>query len=143
MKLKKTLRKLSSPFEASIDYAAEALKEADLLSLFRKYRGTGTRPFYVEGNFREKLMNVLQKTIYYDVPHFLGTVTENHLGVMKAIVGHLLHSKIPTINVESMCREWGVGKQKFYQLLQTMEEIELVNIMRKERVEKPFSKGVI
>lgn len=137
----KTLRKLDSPFEVSIDYAAEALKEVDLMSLFRKYRETGTRPFYVEGNFREKLMNILQKAIYYDVPHFLGTVTENHLGVMKAIVGHLLHSKIPTINVESMCREWGVGKQKFYQLLQTMEEIELVNIVRKKRVEKPFSKG--
>ena len=87
----KTLRKLSSPFEVSIDYAAEALKEVDLMSLFRKYRETGTRPFYVEGNFREKLMNILQKAIYYDVPHFLGTVTENHLGVMKAIVGHLLH----------------------------------------------------
>ncbi|MDK2786180.1 MAG: uncharacterized protein PWQ80_859 [Thermotoga sp.] len=137
----KVLEKLNSPFVPLSDYAASLMKQVDVMSLFRDYREKGTRPFYREGNFRERMMNILDKTIYYDIPHLIGTVTENHIGVMKAIVGHLLYSRIPTINIESMSREWGVGKQKLYQLLHVMEEIELVNIVRKERAEKPFSKG--
>ena len=137
----KVLKKLDSPFKDPLNHAADITRQIDVLSYFRDYRERGTRPFYLEGNFREKMMNVLEKTVYYDIPYLVETISENHFGVMRAIVSHLLYSKIPTINVESMCREWGIGKPKLYRLLRTMEEVDLINIVRREKIEKPYSKG--
>ncbi|MDI3531236.1 MAG: uncharacterized protein PWP60_1085 [Candidatus Atribacteria bacterium] len=135
------IEKLSFPSDNLLEYATRVIKQVDVLQYFRKYREGGTRPFYLEGNFREKMINILEKTIYYDIPHLIGTISENHFGALKAVVSFLLYSKIPTINVESMCREWGIGKPKLYQLLYAMEEVGLVNIVRKEGVEKAYSKG--
>ncbi len=78
---------------------------------------------------------------YFSLQYLAGPLGENHFGVIKAIVSYLIYSKIPVINVEAMCREWGVSKQKFYKLLSIIEEIELLNIVRKSSVEKPYSKG--
>lgn len=135
------IEKLRFPSDNLLEYATRVIKQVDVLQYFRKYREGGTRPFYLEGNFREKMINILEKTIYYDISHLIGTISENHLGVLRAIVSFLLYSKIPTINVDSMCREWGVGKPKLYQLLYAMEEVDLLNIVRKEGVEKTYSKG--
>jgi hypothetical protein len=60
---------------------------------------------------------------------------------MNAIISYLLFSKIPTINVESMCKEWGVGKPKLYELMRVMEESELINIIYREKNFKANSKG--
>ena len=129
------------PFENHFEYASKILREVDPLLLFKSYRGGGTRPFYQEGWFRERMQNILEKTIYYDIPHLVGNISENHLGVMKAIIGHLLLSKTPTVNIENMSREWGVGKQKIYALLNAMEEVGFLNIVRKEGKPKAQSKG--
>lgn len=86
-------------------------------------------------------MNILDKTIYHDIAYLVETMSENHLGVMKAVVGRLLYSRIPTINIEPLCRNWAIGKPKFYQLLRMMRGIRLINIIQKEEVEKPYSKG--
>lgn len=138
----KTLPKFDSIFEPeSRQKALEILKEVDVLTHFRVYRENGTRPFYVEGNFREKMINVVEKTLYYDVPHLIGSVAENHFGIMRAILHHLLFSKIPTINVEAMCRDWGIGKPKFYELLNALQSVGLINIVHREGIEKPHSKG--
>ncbi len=137
----KVLEKLDSPFEAYLEYSTKVLRELDIMRLFKEYKERGTRPFYTEGNFREKMANVLEKSIYYDIPHIVGNINENGFGVMKAIVSHLLYSKVPTINVETMCREWGIGKQKFYSILSAMEEIGMINIVHKELMPKTYSKG--
>ncbi|MGC9772534.1 hypothetical protein [Fervidobacterium islandicum] len=60
---------------------------------------------------------------------------------MKAIVSHLAYSKIPTINVEAMCRDWGIGKEKLFELLNALKEVGLVNIVQKSLIERPYSKG--
>ena len=130
-----------NPFENPFEYASKVLREIDPLLLFKTYREGGTRPFYQEGSFRERMQNILEKTIYYDIPHLVGNISENHLGVMKAIIGHLLLSKTPTVNIENMSREWGVGKQKIYALLNAMEEVGFLNIVRKEGKSKAQSKG--
>ena len=138
----KELPKIPDPFdERSTELAIEILKQVDVLKYFRDYREHGTRPFYQEGNFKERMRNVIEKSIYADIPYFVGQLSDNHFGVMKAIISHLAFSKVPTINIETMCRDWKLGKEKLYQLLQAMEEIGLINIVRKTRIEKPYSKG--
>jgi len=137
----KVIDRLRFPSEDLLGYATEVMRQVDVMNYFKDYREKGTRPFYTEGNFREKMMNILEKTIYYDITHFVGAVSDNHFGVMKAIIGHLMYSKIPTINIESMCKEWSIGKPKLYQLLMAMEQVSLINIVPKGKVERPYSKG--
>jgi hypothetical protein len=117
------------------------IKNLDILKLFKEYASSGTRPFFLEGNFSEKMENILEKTLYSDIPFFLNSIKENHLKLMKAIIGYLIYSKIPTINVERMCKDWGLSKNKLYELLKVMEEAELINIILKEKDFSINSKG--
>ncbi|WP_372590313.1 AAA family ATPase [Fervidobacterium pennivorans subsp. carthaginiensis] len=138
----KELPKITDPFDkTSLQIVPEILREIDILKYFKAYKENGTRPFYQEGNFAERVKNVLEKSIYVDIPYFVGQLTENHFGVMKAIVSHLAFSKVPTINIEAICRDWAISKQKLYQLLQAMKEIRLITIVQKSPIEKPYSKG--
>ena len=138
----KILPKIENPFELeSMKLSSEILREVDILQYFKSYKENGTRPFYLEGNFKERMMNIIEKIIYYDIPYFVERVNENHFGVMRAILSHLAYSKIPTINVESMCRDWGISKPKLYQLLHVMQKAGLINIVEKEGISKPYSKG--
>ncbi|MEJ5230090.1 MAG: AAA family ATPase [Pseudothermotoga sp.] len=138
----KLLPKIENTFEErSFDMAKEILKEIDAVSYFKKYKEHGSRPFYLEGNFREKMLNIVEKTIYHDTISILGNISENHYGAMKAMITHLLFSKIPTINIETMSKEWGIGKPKLYQLLQTLEDVEMINVVDYTNIEKAYTKG--
>lgn len=106
-------------------------KDLNILKLFREYAEGGIRPFYREGLYCERLKGVWEKSIYHDIPFYVSSIQDNHLKVMNAIMGHLLNSPIPTLNVSGMCNEWEIGKEKLYQLLQVMEQTELILIVRK------------
>ncbi|WP_129408583.1 ATP-binding protein [Marinitoga lauensis] len=135
------LPKIDNPFDFDKEKLMSQIKNLDILKLFKDYSLSGTRPFFLEGNFEEKMENILEKTLYSDIPFFLNTIKENHLRLMKAVIGYLIYSKIPTINVEKMCREWNLSKNKLYELLNVMEESELINIVLKEKDFKVNSKG--
>lgn len=113
----------------------------ELLAAFRKYRAVGTRPFYVEGNFEERLLAVVDKTLYADIPFFLPNVTEGNLRLMKAIIGTLAASPIPRLKVTSLCADWGIGADKLYQILEVMESVSVVRIIRMEHDRKAKSVG--
>ncbi|MDR9769515.1 hypothetical protein [Acetomicrobium sp.] len=67
---------------------------------------------------------------------------ENHLRLIQAIVGHLAISVIPVISVESLKREWGVSKTKLYDLIEVMERICLIRVVkRKATVAKTHLRG--
>jgi len=48
---------------------------------------------------------------------------------MNAVVGLLATSPVRTVNVESLCRDWSVGKEKAYALLNALEYIGVLNIV--------------
>ncbi len=132
--------KITFPYETIDNFSTKVIKQIDVLHYFRQYCEKGTRSFYKEPEFQEKLLRVLEKVLYYDLPTLLGNVSENHFSVMKAMVSHLLHSKIPTVDIESLSNEWGGGRTKTYEILKTLAEIELLNIVYKKGKEEPFSK---
>jgi predicted AAA+ superfamily ATPase len=113
----------------------------EILTAFRKYRAVGTRPFYAEGNFEERLMAVLDKTLYADVPFFLPNVTDGNLRLMRAIVGTLASAGVPRLQVRSLCADWGIGAEKLYQILAVMESVEVLRILRVEKDTKAKTAG--
>ena len=112
-----------------------------ILSAFRTYKGTGTRPFYREGDFNNRMLSILDKTLYSDIPFFLPSVTDGNLRLMKAVSGILANTSIPRLQVRSLCSDWAIGAEKLYQLLQVMESVDLLRIIRKEHTTKVKSAG--
>lgn len=123
------------------DIALPTQPDTRLLSLFRKYRSYGTRPFYQDGDFEARYMAVLDKVLNNDIPFFLPSITDNNLRAIRAIVGTLSNSSIPRIQVTSLCADWGVGAEKLYQLLFVMESVELLRIVRIQNDTKARSVG--
>lgn len=112
-----------------------------ILSAFRIYRGIGTRPFYSEGDFNDRMLSILDKTLYHDIPFFLPSITDGNLRLMKAVAGTLANSSIPRLQVRSLCADWSVGADKLYQLLDVMEAVDLLRIIRKEHDTKAKTAG--
>jgi hypothetical protein len=112
-----------------------------LLDAFRTYRSIGTRPFYSEGDFQDRLLAILDKTLYSDVPFFLPGITDGNLRLMKAIVGTLAHAAIPRLHVRSLCADWAIGSDKLYQVLEVMESVGVLRVIRIENDTKAKSVG--
>lgn len=105
---------------------------ANILEAFQEYRTKGSRPFYAEGNFDDRLLAVLDKTLYSDIPFFLPNVTDGNLRLMKAITGTLAGSAVPRLHIRSLCADWGIGAEKLYQILEVMESVGILRIVRLE-----------
>ncbi|MBN1242729.1 MAG: ATP-binding protein [Spirochaetales bacterium] len=115
--------------------------DASLLEAFRRYRSGGTRPFHAEGDFRERMLAVLEKSLYADVPFFLPNVGESNLRLMNAIVATLARSAVPRLQVRSLCADWNVGADRLYALIEVMEAIGLLRVVRFENDAKARSIG--
>lgn len=112
-----------------------------VLSAFRMYRRIGTRPFYQEGDFNDRMLSILDKTLYSDIPFFLPSINDGNLRLMKAIAGTLANTSIPRLQIRSLCNDWGIGADKLYQLLEVMESVDLLRIIRKEHDTKAKTAG--
>ena len=128
-----------NPFNPSGDLPLQP--SPSVLSAFRTYRSTGTRPFYSEGDFNDRMLSILDKTLYSDIPFFLPSISDGNLRLMKAVTGTLANASIPRLQVRSLCTDWGIGAEKLYQLLQVMESVDLLHIIRKEHDTKAKTAG--
>ena len=117
------------------------VKSINVLDAFNIHLAAGMRPLFVEGSYGVRILATLEKSLLHDVPFFVSSITEKHLRLMRATIGHLARSTIPTINVEALCRDWGVGKEKLYQLLDVLEHAGVLNIVRYQNDKKVLSKG--
>ncbi len=117
------------------------LDTANVLAEFEDYLRRGFRPSYLVWDHGEQIEYIVEKTLHGDVPFFVSQISKTHFRLMRAIMGLLSASKVPTINVESMCRDWGVGKQKLYELLDVMSGTGLIRVVYRENDRKAFSKG--
>lgn len=129
----------SQPFENSTFLPIQPTGQ--VLTLFEKYKNYGTRPFYLEGNYEERSLAMLEKTMNSDVTYFVPHITDDNLRVMHAVVGTLAQSAIPRIQVRSLCADWGIGADKLYQLLDVMESLGVLQIVRYEKDTKAKSAG--
>ncbi len=131
------------PFAPTSQAVRTLMREVNLLRYFRDYLGGGFRPFFLEGPdlYQEKVMHTIAKTMESDIPFLVPQITENHLRLMHAVIGYLAIATVPVLQVNSLCREWGLGKEKLYQLLAAMERAHLLRIVRKRNDTKLHSVG--
>jgi len=142
LKLKRDIPRID-PFQPAIGEVRKLVRESNVLRFFRDYLNGGFRPFFLEEQdlYQEKVMNTIAKTMESDIPFLVPQITENHLRLMHSVVGYLAVSTVPTLQVNSLCREWGLGKEKLYQLLAAMERAHIVRIIRKRNDTKINSVG--
>lgn len=117
------------------------LKDINVMKLFHDYLSEGIRPIFTEGEYCKRLRGILEKSIYSDIPFYVSSIQDNHLRLMNAVIGHLLMSPVPTLNVSGMCSEWGLSKEKLYNLLVAMEKTEIIRIVKKQGKAQNYSKG--
>lgn len=127
-------------FEQKFDFLSK-VQSRELLRAFREYLNSGTRPFFFEGDYCERLKLVLDKALFHDIPLFLQSISERHLKIMRAVLGHLLYSSVPTLNISSLCRDWQISKDKLYELLAVMEQTEILKLIKRKTKENGFKKG--
>jgi hypothetical protein len=87
------------------------------------------------------MLSILDKSLYADVPFFLPGVTDGNLRLMKAIIGTLAHAAIPRVQVRSLCADWSIGSEKLYQILEIMESVGVLRIIRLENDTKAKTAG--
>lgn len=123
---------IHDPFSADTAWVQEILRAANILGLFETYLSTGLRPLFAEGEDRyaDKILQVVHKTLEADIPQIVHLVAQNHFSLMNAVLGYLAQTTIPRLQVNSLCREWNVGKEKLYALLHAMEQTGLIRILR-------------
>jgi hypothetical protein len=119
------------PFHLRDSAIGDILAEVNVLALFSEYLQEGLRPFFLEGRYADRMRNVIDKMIYQDVPYWTPQLRGAHFRLMRAICGHIALSPIPRLNIESFAREWETGKPKLYDLLEVMERICLLRIVRR------------
>jgi len=130
-----------NPLSPDTDLVKKVMDSTNILSAFQNFMEEGFRPVFLEWDYREQIVNIIEKILHGDIPFFVPQITDIHFRLMNAIIGYLTMSKIPTINVEGMCNEWGIGKVKLYQLLHVMDATGLIRIIYRENDTKTFSKG--
>jgi predicted AAA+ superfamily ATPase len=131
------------PFNFTISEVRNLVGKTNVMRYFKDYLKGGFRPFFLESpeTYLEKVMTTIAKTMEADIPFLIPRLTENHLRLMNAVIGFLAVSKIPRLEVNSLCTEWGLGKDKLYQLLEAMQRAHLLRIIRKSNDTKMHSVG--
>ncbi len=130
-----------NPFERKAGEPLPFTPDAEILNLFEQYKVQGTRPFYTEGNYEERSLGLLEKTIRSDVPFFVPHITDDNIRLMTAVVGTLSQAALPRLQVRSLCADWNVSADKLYQLLEVMDAVGAIRIIRFENDTKAKTAG--
>jgi predicted AAA+ superfamily ATPase len=132
-----------SAYSSGYNFDFIVKNKLNIIRAFNDYLSYGTRPFFLESteNYQNKLLNIIQKTIESDIPCLLPQVNINHLGFMNSVIGFLAVSKKPTINIEKQSSKWGISKEKLYRILDAMEKVHLIRIIKKKNDFNMYSKG--
>ncbi|MGE5339909.1 MAG: ATP-binding protein [Candidatus Omnitrophota bacterium] len=122
-----------NPYNEKQQNVYEILKKINVLKFFREYMEHGFRPFYESNvdNYQTKVINTIEKSLTADIPFLIPQFSENYFRFMNAVVGHLATSNIPTLSINSLCKKWGIGKEKLYQLLNAMHQANVIRLIRK------------
>ncbi len=126
---------LIEPYNWDKKVVFEILKKTNILKHFNEYMVHGFRPFFTgnAADYHGKVMNTIEKSLTSDIPFIVPQLSGNHFRFMNAVIGYLAVSNIPTLSINSLCKKWGLGKEKLYQLLSAMERASIIRIVRKKK----------
>lgn len=110
-------------------------KVSELKKYFQEYLHYGFYPFYERNNetqYQQALLNIIDKIIYEDVPGLVDIKSSSSLE-FKKLIAYLAMSKIPTVQVSSMCNELDITKETLYKYLDLLDRSEVINIVRERK----------
>ncbi len=118
-----------------IEISAKILRKIPTIKkYFNEYKQFGFYPFfnqYSPAEYQSVLHNVIDKIIYEDVPSLKNIKSSSSL-IFKKLVAYLAMSKIPTVNVASMCNELDIKKETLYAYLDLLNRADIINIVRRK-----------
>lgn len=129
------------PFSCNADAVEDALKKTDILAEFSSYKRVGLRPIFLEGDYEQKILAIIEKTIFTDIPFLVPQIQENYIRLMNSVIGYLATATVPTLHIEALSTQWGLGKEKLYRLLAVMEQASLITIVRFKSDRHVMTKG--
>lgn len=108
--------------------ASKILEKGPVLGHFRDYLDHGVYPFFLEGieHYLPKLLNVLEKILYEDIPTVTGIKTAK-VPVLKRMLWLVATSQPFTPNIERMSRNLATSKEYIYTYLDSLERAGLLS----------------
>ena len=108
--------------------ASKILEAGPILGHFRDYLNHGVYPFFLEGieDYLPKLLNVLEKVLYEDIPVAIAIKTAN-VPVLKRMLWLVATSHPFTPNIERMSRNLTISKEYVYTYLDSLERAGLLS----------------
>ena len=108
--------------------AFEILEKGPILGYFRDYLRYGVYPFFLESidDYIPKLLNVLEKVLYEDIPTVSGIKTTN-VPVLKRILWLVATSDPFKPNIERMSRNLKISKEYVYTYLDLLERAKVLS----------------
>ncbi|MCK5914562.1 MAG: ATP-binding protein, partial [Deltaproteobacteria bacterium] len=115
-----------------IEDAAASIKK--LKGHFKAYLGEGYYPFHLEGkeSYRQKVLRIIDKSLYEDIPNFYKLKTEN-LPCFKRILYYLATIPPGELNRNSLAKNIGIDNKTIRHYLQILYETGLVELLRENR----------
>ena len=108
--------------------ASKILEEGPILGRFNDYLDHGVYPFFLEGieGYLAKLLNVLEKVLYEDIPVAIAIKTAN-VPVLKRMLWLVATSQPFAPNIERMSRNLKISKEYVYTYLDSLERAGLLS----------------
>jgi len=110
-------------------------KDKNILKHFTEYKRIGFYPFFIEHNvfeYQTILHNILDKVIYEDVPLLKSIKSSSQIN-LKKLIGYLSISKIPTLQIGSICNELDIPKETLYEFVDLLKRADLINLVKKRK----------
>jgi uncharacterized protein len=101
---------------------------------FKQYLGCGYYPYFLEDTktYHQKIVRVIQKTIYEDIANFYKLKTEN-LSSFKRILSYLATTPPGELNKNSIAKHIGLDSKTIHNYLEMLEETGMVERVSKNR----------
>lgn len=116
------------------DIEDEAASIKKLTGHFKAYLGSGYYPFFLEDqeSYPYKVMRIIEKTLYEDIPNFYNLKTEN-LACFRRILYYLATIPPGELNRNSLAKNIGIDNKTVHHYLEILSETGLVALLRENK----------
>ncbi len=101
-----------------------------VLGQFKQYLAHGYYPFYFEEpqSYYERVMRIIQKIIFEDIPSYFDLKTHN-LHLFQQILGYLASIPPGEVNTNNIAKNMNVAHQTIYNYLTILESVGLIQLI--------------
>ena len=110
------------------EFATKIADKGPILGYFRDYLDHGVYPYFLEGvtEYMPRLLNVLEKVFYEDIPTAIGLKISS-IPILKKMLWLVATSQPFTPNIERMSRNLKISKEFVYTYLDALERARLLS----------------